>query len=70
MAGSFKATGMAKFEDFLRIQNQSESRNSLQRVHNTTIDSIGRVDQVPLGQTKVQPSKFSAISGIDVQLSL
>ena len=56
MSGSFKATGMAKFEDFLRIQNQSESINSLQRVHKTTIDSIGRVDQVPLGQTKVQPS--------------
>ena len=77
MAGSvIQATGRTNFEDGPRIGNQSEAGNSLQRVRTIPenkgiIVLRGGVDQVPLGQTKVQSSaEFSAISGINVQLLL
>ena len=55
MAGSvIQATGRTDFEDGLRIRNQSEARNSLQRVRtipeNKGIIVLGGgVDQVPPG---------------------
>ena len=55
LAGSvIQATGTAEFKDGPRTGNQSETRNSHQRVCtiskiNATIDFRGRVDQVPLG---------------------
>ena len=76
MAGSvIQATGRTDFEDVLRIGSQSVTGNSLQRVRTLPenkgiIVLRGGVDQVPPGQTKVQPAKFRAISGINVQLLL
>ena len=50
MAGSvIQATGKAKFEDSLRIGNQSELETVISEMH-ATIDSRGGVDQFPLGR--------------------
>ena len=78
MAGSvIQATGRTDFEDGPRIGNQSEAGNSLQRVctilYLRTIallfSGVGWT-RFLWGQTKVQPAKFRAISGINVQLLL
>ena len=74
MAGSvIQATGRTDFEDGLWIGNQSEVGNSLQRVRtipeNILFSEAGWT-RFLRGQTKVQPAKFRAISGIQLQLLL
>ena len=74
MAGSVvQNPGMVEFEDGLRIGNQSEVGNSLQRVRTIPKNNLflgAGWTRFLRGQTKVQPAKFRAISGIQLQLLL
>ena len=73
VAGSvIQATGRTDFEDGLWIGNQSEVRNSLQRVRTIPKNKFLGAGWTRFlrGQTKVQPAKFRAISGIQLQLLL
>ena len=76
VAGSvIQATGRMDFEDGPRIGNQSEDKHSLQRVriipeNKGIIVLRGGWTRFLRGQTKVQPAKFRAISGIQLQLLL